>query len=150
MEYYPRSPMESENRFTIEESCRDYVWRLRWPDASSCPRHEHRRPWPTGGRLFRRVECKHGALITAGTVFEGTRKPLRLRFRAIWYVTSRKHGATTLGPKRVLELGSCEHAWRRLHKPRRAPSLVGTSPGARFERMRCAQVARSQASPDEV
>ena len=27
--------------------------------------------------------------MTAGTIFEGTRKPLRLWFQAMWYVTNR-------------------------------------------------------------
>jgi hypothetical protein len=35
--------------------------------------------------------------VTAGTVFEGTRKPLRTWFLAMWFVTSQKHGASALG-----------------------------------------------------
>ena len=36
--------------------------------------------------------------MTAGTIFQDTRKPLRLWFRAIWHVTSQKNGASALGP----------------------------------------------------
>jgi len=64
--------------------------------------------------------------MTAGTVFEGTHKPLQDWFRAMWFVTSQKHGASALGLKRVLELGSYETAWTWLHKLRRAMVLGET------------------------
>jgi transposase-like protein len=57
---------------------------------------------------------------TAGTVFQGTRKPLKMWFRATWYVTSQKNGASALGLQRVLGLGSYQTAWAWLHKLRHA------------------------------
>jgi transposase-like protein len=41
-------------------------------------------------------------------------------FRAMWYVTSQKNGASALGLQRVLGLSSYETAWTWLHKLRRA------------------------------
>ena len=35
--------------------------------------------------------------LTAGTIFQDTRKPLTLWFRAIWWVTTQKNGASALG-----------------------------------------------------
>jgi len=58
--------------------------------------------------------------MIAGTVFERTRKPLRVWFQAIWLVTSQKHGISALGLQRVLGLGSYQTAWTWLHKLRRA------------------------------
>ena len=58
--------------------------------------------------------------MIAGTIFQGTRKPLVMWFRAIWWVTSQKNGASALGLQRVLGLGSYETAWTWLHKMRRA------------------------------
>lgn len=49
--------------------------------------------------------------VTAGTIFEGTRMPLTLWFRAIWHLTSQKGGASALGMQRVLGFGSYETAW---------------------------------------
>ena len=46
--------------------------------------------------------------------------PLTVWFRAIWWVTSQKNGASALGLQRVLGLGSYETAWTWLHKLRRA------------------------------
>ncbi len=58
--------------------------------------------------------------MTAGTVFQDSRKPLTLWFRAIWYVTSQKTGTSALGLQRVLGLGSYQTAWTWLHKLHRA------------------------------
>jgi transposase-like protein len=58
--------------------------------------------------------------VTAGTVFQGTRKPLKLWFIAAWDITAQKYGASALGVKRVLGVDSYETAWSWLHKLRRA------------------------------
>ena len=70
--------------------------------------------------MFQCTECRHQTSVTAGTVFQDTRKPLAMWFRAMWYVTSQKNGASALGVKRVLGLGSYQTAWAWLHKLRRA------------------------------
>src|SRR5208337_4611309 len=58
--------------------------------------------------------------VTAGTIFQDTRKPLRLWFRAMWAVTSQNNGASAIGLQRVLGLGSYKTARTCLHKLRRA------------------------------
>jgi transposase-like protein len=58
--------------------------------------------------------------VTAGTIFQDTRKPLTLWFRAAWWVTSQKNGASAMGLQRVLGLKSYKTAWTWLHKLRRA------------------------------
>ena len=58
--------------------------------------------------------------MTAGTIFQDTRKPLTLWFRAMWAVTSQKNGASAIGVQRELGLGSYDKAWTWLHKLRRA------------------------------
>jgi transposase-like protein len=58
--------------------------------------------------------------VIAGTVFQDTHKPLTMWFRMMWWVTSQKNGASALGLKRVLGLGSYQTAWAWLHKLRRA------------------------------
>ena len=70
--------------------------------------------------LFRCCACRRQTSETAGTIFQDTRKPLVTWFRAMWYVTSQKNGASALGLQRVLGLGSYETAWTWLHKLRRA------------------------------
>jgi len=70
--------------------------------------------------LWQCVECGFETSVTAGTIFQDTRKPLRLWFQAMWYVTNQKQGVSALGLQRVLGLGSYPTAWTWLHKLRRA------------------------------
>lgn len=64
--------------------------------------------------------CQYQMTVLSGTIFQDTRKPLVMWFRAIWYVTSQKTGTSALGLQRVLGLGSYQTAWAWLHKLRRA------------------------------
>lgn len=120
METYPRTLPEFEAQFSTEQACRDYLFSLRWPDGFCCPRCRHPKAWPVRTTLFECAKCGYKASVTAGTIFHRTRKPLTLWFRAIWWVTSQKNGASALGLQQVLGLGSYETAWTWLHKLRRA------------------------------
>jgi transposase-like protein len=77
-------------------------------------------PWTMSDGLLRCRCCRGRTSLTAGTVFQDTRKPLRMWFLAMWFVTSQKNGVSALGLQRVLGLGSYETAWTWLHKLRRA------------------------------
>jgi transposase-like protein len=58
--------------------------------------------------------------VTAGTIFQDTHIPLPVWFRAMWWVTTQKNGASALGLQRVLGLKKYKAAWMMLHKLRRA------------------------------
>ena len=128
MEDYPRSIEEFESRFSSEEACRNYVFQLRWPEGFRCPRCDHRKAWSLSATLWQCCQCDHQTSVTAGTVFQDTRKPLKMWFRAMWYVTSQKNGASALGLQRVLGLRSYQTAWVWLHKLRRAMVRPGRDP----------------------
>lgn len=64
--------------------------------------------------------CRYQSTITAGTVFEKTRTPLRTWLAAAWYMTNQKNGVSALGLKRVLGLGSYQTTWAIMHRLRRA------------------------------
>jgi transposase-like protein len=66
------------------------------------------------------ASCGQQVSVTAGTIFQDTRSPLTVWFRAIWWVVSQKNGASALGLQRILGLGSYRTAWSWLHKIRRA------------------------------
>ena len=120
MEDYPRTLGEFDARFGSEEACCAYLFQLRWPDGFVCPRCQATTAWGTKRALIVCGSCGYQASVTAGTIFEGTHKPLRMWFHAIWWVTSQKTGASALGLQRVLGLGSYYTAWTWLHKLRRA------------------------------
>lgn len=119
VEDYPRTVSEFERRFATAEACRAYLVQLRWPDGFSCPKCGAGKAWPVG-TLLECVACGRQTSVTAGTIFQGTRTPLPTWFRAMWWVTSQKTGASALSLQHVLGLGSYETAWTWLHKLRRA------------------------------
>ena len=108
----------------------DFLRRVRWPDGFRCPACGRSLAWMTARGQLRCVGCQRQTSPTAGTIFEGTRKPLRLWFQAMWYVTNQKHGVSALGVQRILGLGSYQTAWTWLHKLRRAvPGMWRGRPG---------------------
>jgi membrane-associated protease RseP (regulator of RpoE activity) len=118
---YPRTFQEMDDWFRDEAACRDYVWRLRWPAGFVCPHcGAAGEAWIMSDDLMRCRSCHRRTSLTAGTIFEGTRKPLRTWFMAMWFVTSQKNGVSALGLQRTLGHGSYETAWTWLHKLRRA------------------------------
>ena len=119
-EDYPRNLPEFDARFATEEACREYLLKVRWPNGFVCPRCQGAKAWTTQRNLLVCDECEYQASLTAGTVFEGTRKPLALWFKAMWWVTTQKNGASALGLQRVLGLATYCTAWTWLHKLRRA------------------------------
>lgn len=125
MEDYPKTLFEFEARFSSEEACRDYLYQLRWPNGFRCPHCGYEKAWPVGAVLFQCARCDHQISVTAGTIFHGTHKPLTVWFRTMWWVSAQKNGASALGLKRILGLGSYRTAWTWLHKLRRAMVTPG-------------------------
>ena len=120
MEEYPRSLAEFEDWFDTDQACREYLFRLRWPEGFRCPRCNGRQFWPVRSVLMQWQACGHQTSVTAGTIFQDTRKPLADWFRSMYWLASQKNGASALGLQRVLGLGSYKTAWTWLHKFRRA------------------------------
>jgi len=120
LEDFPRTLLELERRFDTDQACRDYLFALRWPEGFICPRCGGNQTWPMKRGLHLCRRCRHQVSVTAGTIFQDTRLPLTLWFRAMWQVTSQKNGVSALGLQRVLGVGSYQTAWAWLHKLRRA------------------------------
>ena len=75
---YPRTSEEMDECFRTEAGCRAYIQSLRWPDGFVCGRcGVVGEPWVTARGVFRCKACDMGTSLTAGTVFQDTRKPLR-------------------------------------------------------------------------
>ena len=80
--------MEFEAMFASEEACREYLSRLRWPNGFRCPRCGGDKAWATKRSLWHCTACGRQVSLTAGTIFQDARKPLRMWFHAMWWVTS--------------------------------------------------------------
>lgn len=117
---YPRTLEEFDEWFSTEAACCAYLQRLRWPTGFICPACGCRTSWTTARGLIRCKSCQRQTSPTAGTILEGTRKPLRTWFQAMWYVTNQKSGVSALGLHRAFGFGSYQTAWTWLHKLRRA------------------------------
>lgn len=120
MEEYPKTLMEFEERFNTEEACIEYLFNFRWPEGFQCMKCGYNKAWTTKQNLYRCVHCEFKNSVVAGTIFQDSKKPLKLWFRAIWHLTNQKYGANALGLQRILGFGSYRTAWTWLHKLRRA------------------------------
>lgn len=120
MEQYPANMMGFMDMFPDEPSCLEYLSMVRWPNGYVCQRCGGRDAWKMSSGLYRCEDCRYAGSVISGTLFQDTRKPLRLWFQAVWYVVSQKNGVSALGLQKALGLGSYHTAWEWLHKLRRA------------------------------
>jgi len=125
MENYPKTMLEFEKCFGSEESCRKYLYQMRWQEGFICPHCDHREYWIRENGQYQCKCCRYRISGTAGTIFQDTRIPLRLWFRAIWQVVSQKDGISALGLQRVLGLARYETTWMMLHRLRTAMARPG-------------------------
>jgi len=116
---YPEKFEDFLEWFATEEDCVEYIVRLRWPEGFRCPKCNAEKAWPTAKGLMHCSSCGHQTSVTAGTVFQGTRKSLRLWFHVMWWVVSQKTGCSALTLKNVMGFDSYETAWTWLQKLRR-------------------------------
>ena len=71
------------DQFGTEAQCEQALEQARWPGGFVCPRCG-------SGRWWQCSACRKQTSLTAGTIFESTRLPLRLWFPAIYHLTQPK------------------------------------------------------------
>ena len=118
---FPRTATEFEARFATEEDCRAYWIEARWGGKPACARCHSTRVWTErGGFLFECAACGHQTSLTSGTLLEKTRKPLKMWFRAVFEISTRRTGISAKDLQRIMGFGSYKTAWAWLHKLRAA------------------------------
>ena len=118
---FPKTAMEFEARFASEEDCRAYWIEARWGGEPTCARCSSTRVWTIReGTTFECAECGHQTSLTSGTLLEKTRKPLKMWFRAVFEISTRRTGISAKDLQRIMGFGSYETAWTWLHKLRAA------------------------------
>jgi len=115
---YPRTFEEVLEWFPTEEDCVAYLEWVRWPDGFVCPRCEGRNAWRTKRRLWHCQGCGRQSSVTAGTVFEDSRKPLRFWFHVMWLMMAQKTGMSAKNLCDTYGFGSYQTAWAWLRKLR--------------------------------
>ncbi len=75
---FPETLLEFENRFRDEAACWDYLRAMKWPHGFRCPKCDGRRAYFVIERgRDECASCGHQTSVTSGTMFHGTRTPLR-------------------------------------------------------------------------
>jgi len=116
---FPQTLAEFEEIFPDEAACRSFLIKLRWGDAPMCLRCDSQSFWELSNGRFECSSCGRQTSVTAGTPLHGTRKPLKMWFRAIWEMTTHKGGISAKDLQRIMGFGSYKTAWSWLHKLRR-------------------------------
>ena len=118
---FPKTAQEFEARFATEEDCRAYWIKARWGGEPACAKCQSKRVWTIrGGTTFECAQCGHQTSLTSGTLLEKTRKPLKVWFRAVFEISTRRTGISAKDLQRIMGFGSYETAWTWLHKLRTA------------------------------
>ncbi len=118
IEDFPKNEVEFDHRFSSEQGCLEYLFQCRWPEGFVCSRCGHTKSWKSARGLYVCRDCQHQHSVTAGTIFHGTRKPLALWFKALWWFSTRKSGVSAMTLQQMLGLGSYHTAWCWLQKLR--------------------------------
>ena len=118
---FPKTAAEFEARFASEQDCRDWWIEARWGGSPVCACCLGTHLWPLrDGTLFECAQCEHQTSLTAGTLLDRTRKPLRMWFRAVFEISTKRTGISAKDLQRIMGFRSYETAWTWLHKLRAA------------------------------
>ena len=109
-----------------EEECREYLATQRWPDGIECPRCGAAEPYRIERRtksknkvrmLWKCRACKRQFTETVGTVFEGTKIPIRKWLAAVHLMSAGKNGVSAHEIHRLLDV-HLRTAWFMMHRLR--------------------------------
>lgn len=124
-EDFPKNEVEFDRRFCSEQACLEYLFQLRWPDGFVCSQCGYTAYWKSARGLYLCCNCEHQQSVTAGTLFHGTKKPLTVWFKALWWFSTRKSSVNAVSLQELLGLGSYQTAWRWLQKLRTCTIFPG-------------------------
>jgi Zn ribbon nucleic-acid-binding protein len=112
------SMIEFTARYGTEDLCEEALAAARWPEGFVCPRCQAKVAWRwrRGGNAYRLCAgCGYQCSLTAGTVMENTKLPLRVWYLAMHLLGQAKNGISALELKRQLGV-SYPSAWLLKHK----------------------------------
>ena len=112
--------LEFMERFETEEKCREYLYQLRWPEGFVCPKCGVKdEPFNIKSRhQYQCRHCNHQASVTAGTIMDRTRTPLKKWFLAIYLMGQDKRGCSAMKLKQEVKI-AYDTAWTMSHKIRK-------------------------------
>jgi transposase-like protein len=113
--------LEFQAKFSSEEACRAHLYQMRWAEGFVCPKcgAKDEAFQIVSRHLYQCKHCTHQASVTAGTVMDRTRVPLRKWFWAMFLMSHDKRGCSAAQLARELQL-AYGTAWLLSHKIRSA------------------------------
>src|ERR1700730_18291612 len=111
---------EFEAMFPDEQSCWTYLLLRRWPTGPRCPRCDNDHVYECGPTRPWHCQCKkcgknnrspYRFSLKTGTIFEETKKPLRMWFKVLHLMLTSKKGISAAQIHRLIGSGSYETAW---------------------------------------
>lgn len=112
------SLLEFMERYGSEEQCIQALFEQRWPGGFRCPRcagENYCRVRTAGRPLFQCRSCRFQASLTAGTLMQDSKLPLRKWLLAIYLISQAKTGMSSLALRRQLGV-DYRTAWLLHHK----------------------------------
>lgn len=112
--------IEFQEKFSTDEQCRQFLYEKRWGSGFICPKCKHDKHFNiTSRNLYQCKACNHQASVTAGTIMDRTRTPLKKWFLAIYLVAEDKRGISALTLQKRIGVAYFT-AWTMLQKIRYA------------------------------
>lgn len=102
--------------FQTEDDCLAYIEKLRWNGRFRCKYCDSDKAWTNKRGSLECSGCRRQNSITADTIFQDTRKPLRLWFHVMWFVMAQKTGVSAENLRESMGFGSYQTIWAWLHK----------------------------------
>jgi transposase-like protein len=112
--------------FPDESACKEFLMMRRWPSGPVCPRCGKAETVYNIAKAWHwecsNKECRKGHAyrfsLTAGTIFENTKCPLKTWFEVLWQMLNSKKGVSALQIQRQIGCASYQTAWYMCHRLR--------------------------------
>ncbi|MEW8028156.1 MAG: IS1595 family transposase [Candidatus Thiodiazotropha sp.] len=103
-------------KYGTDAQCAKALYQLRWPTGYVCPECGNTTGCELKNRkIYQCHKCHHQTSLTAGTIFHGTKLPLKKWFLAIYLLTQRKKSLSALQLSREIGV-NYDTAWKLKHK----------------------------------
>jgi transposase-like protein len=114
--------LEFMDKYGTEEQCRQHLFESKWAKGFVCPKCSHTEYFDIKSRsLYQCKSCNHQASVTAGTIMDKARTPLRKWFLAMYYMSEDKRGISATALKSKIKV-AYQTVWSMSHKIRHAMS----------------------------
>ncbi len=120
--------MKLVDEFQTDDTCREALEKLRWPDGVECPRCQSKSIRNSYTRdQYDCASCGYQFSVTVGTIFHDSHLPLKKWFVAVYLMIESRKGMSANQLSRTLHV-SYKTAWYLCHRIRAAMSRSDAEP----------------------